>query len=323
MTVRFCHPTSTLSPRFPPTNESDLFAMHRLANVPFGIFLLMLAATTCLVSPPAMADEPAKDSEKKEEPKPVESIFKDKALEDAVRKQVFAKKYNNEPIVAADVEKISRVEGVGKQIKSLDGLEHCHALMLIDLRDNQIEDLKPIAQLKRLQSVSLSGNRIKDLSPIKELTAMQLLDVSRNQIADLQPLAEMSNLRTLYVAENDIKSLDPIAPLSKIWSLDASGNKLSSVEPVAGLKWITMLDLRNNSISDISPIAKLPAINILRLDNNEIKDLAPLVQACQKDAEGDNRFAPYLRLFLDGNPIDDKAKADAIEKLKTAGVKVK
>ncbi|MCC9599219.1 leucine-rich repeat domain-containing protein [Stieleria sp. JC731] len=297
--------------------------MQPIASKPFGFFLSTLVLTTSLVATAAKADDAAEKKEGEAKAEKVVSIFPDKALEEAVRKQVFAKKYNDEPIVAADVEKISRVEGVGQQIKNLEGLQHCHALMLIDLRDNQISDLTPIAGLKRLQSVSLSGNRIKSLEAVKDLTAMQLLDVSRNLIDDLKPLGAMSNLRTLYVAENDIKSLEPIASLSKIWSLDASGNELQSVEPVGGLKWITMLDLRNNAIVDVKPIAQLPAINILRLDNNKITDLSPLVEACKKDAEGDNRFAPFLRLYLDGNPIDEKAKAEALEALKQAGVKIK
>ena len=49
--------------------------------------------------------------------------------------------------------------GKGKGIKNLEGLQHCKALMLIDLEDNEISDLTPIAELKRLQSVTLAGQQ--------------------------------------------------------------------------------------------------------------------------------------------------------------------
>ena len=54
-------------------------------------------------------------------PKPV-SIFPDKALEAAVRSQVFAKRENQEPITAADVETVSVIEGREMGIKDLTGL---------------------------------------------------------------------------------------------------------------------------------------------------------------------------------------------------------
>ena len=89
-------------------------------------------------------------------PQPV-SIFPDKTLETAVRAEVFEKRYNDEPITEADVAKISRVINVPSvrrgdlpKIQSLEGLQHCKALMLIDLKDNEIADLKPIAQSQTL-----------------------------------------------------------------------------------------------------------------------------------------------------------------------------
>ena len=126
-----------------------------------------------------------KPEKKKEEPKKAVSAFPDKALEEAVRREVFEKRYNKQPITKDDVANISRVVGTGLKIKNLEGLQHCRALMLIDLRDNEIADLKPIAQLKRLQSVTLAGNKIKDIKPLADLVAMQLLDLSRNEVLSL------------------------------------------------------------------------------------------------------------------------------------------
>lgn len=267
------------------------------------------------------SDEP--EAKKKPEKEKVQSIFPDKALEEAVRKNVFSKRYNDEPILKEDVEKLSQVVGAGQQIRNLTGLEHCRSLMLIDLRNNQISDLKPLAKLDQLQSLTLSGNRIKDITPLENLTGMQLLDLSRNEVSDLAVVQNMGNLRTLYVAENQLHDLKPISELTKIWSLDASGNKLQSIEPVSNLRWLTSLSLRNNKISDLSPIGKLDALKRLRLENNKITDLTPLVECCKADAEGDNRFAPYLNVYLSGNPLDPAEKKSAIDQLRSFGVRVK
>ncbi len=271
------------------------------------IWILCFAA---FLAVPAFAQDEAKkeEEEKKEPPKPV-AIFPDKALESAVRAEVFAKRNNDEPIVAEDVRNISRVVGKKKGIKNLEGLQHCHAIMLIDLEDNEIEDLTPIADLKRLQSVTLAGNRIKDLKPVENLKAMQLLDLSRNEVDDLSPLKQMSNLRTLYVANNKLKTLEPIAELAKIWSLDASNNQLTDLSPVGKLKWLTTLQITGNQVESLGPLAELHELDMLLMSKNKVADLGPLVEMCRKDAEGEKRFAPYMDVYLGDNPIADKEQA--------------
>ena len=214
------------------------------------------------------------------------------ALQEAVRSEVFEKRYNKEPITKEDVANISRVVGKGKGIKNLEGLQHCKALMLIDLEDNQIADLTPIAELKRLQSVTLANNKIKDIKPLENLTAMQLLDLSGNEVSDLAALKKMSNLRTLYVAENQLKSLEPIAGLSKIWSLDASKNQLTDLGPVGKLGWLTMLDIVGNQVESLEPLTTLRELDMLLMSRNKVADLTPLVDMCRKTPKGNDASPP-------------------------------
>ena len=58
------------------------------------------------------------------------------------------------------------------------------------------------------------------------------------------------------------------------------------------------------------------------MSQNKVADLNPLVQMCKQDAEGDRRFAPYLRVYLGSNPIDEKAKAEQTKQLESFGVDV-
>jgi internalin A len=81
-------------------------------------------------------------------PKPV-AIFPDKALEAAVRKQVFAKRDNQEVLTAEDVATVSIIEGKKAGIKDLTGLEKCIALASLTLPENQITNLAPIKGLER------------------------------------------------------------------------------------------------------------------------------------------------------------------------------
>ena len=269
------------------------------------------------------ADEKKADEKQADEKTPAPaSIFPDPSLEAAIRAEVFEKRYNDEPITAEDVRNISRVVGIGKDIKSLEGLQHCKALMLIDLADNKISDLKPVADLKRLQSVTLANNQIKDLKPLEGLTAMQLLDLSGNQVDDLAALKKMSNLRSLYVANNKLTSIEPIAGLSKIWSLDVSGNQLTDLSPVSKLGWLTTLNVAGNQIESLEPLKSLSELDMLLISGNKITDLAPLVQMCQQDAQGARRFAPYMEVYLGKNPIPDDKLAEQKKQLESFGVDI-
>jgi hypothetical protein len=63
-------------------------------------------------------------------------------------------------------------------------------------------------------------------------------------------------------------------------------------------------------------------LKLLMMSKNKVMDLTPLVKAAEKDAAGPKRFAPYMRLYLGGNPLSDAAKKDQLAKLKKAGVRV-
>ena len=116
------------------------------------LFALLLSVLTTHL----LVAQDKKKEEKKAEAKKVVSIFPDKSLEKVVRRYVFAKRDNSEPLTADDVKNISTIEGKGKGIRDLRGLEQCKALQLLDLEDNDIADIDPIMDLKLLQSVNLA-----------------------------------------------------------------------------------------------------------------------------------------------------------------------
>ena len=250
-----------------------------------------------------------------------EDLIPDKNLEAAVRKEVFEKRYNTEPLTADDVKNISQVVGKGKGIKNLEGLQYCKSLMKIDLEKNEIVDLSPIKELKLLQSIDLSSNRIETLEPIAELVKSQYLQLSKNAIVDLGPLAKMSNLRSLYIADNKIKSLEPIVGLKKMWSLDVSGNTIQDAAPLSQLKGLDSINLKGCGVKNIEFVRSLTP-NIMMLNGNPIADFSPLMEVCELDSKAERRFAPFLRLYLDDTTLKEDSHAAAIERLKTAGVKI-
>jgi Leucine-rich repeat (LRR) protein len=251
-----------------------------------------------------------------------QDLFPDKALEAAVRAEVFAKRYNTEPLTVDDVKTISQVVGKGKGITNLEGLQHCGALMLIDLENNQIADLTPIKDLKLVQSLTLASNKIESIAPLENFTKLQYLDLSKNAVKDLAPVAKMTNMRSLYLSQNKIESLAPVAGLNKIWTLYVAENPITDFAPVSQLKWLSSLDVRACNISDLAFLKPLTELNYVMLAENKIADLGVVVEMAQADATGAKRFAPFWRLYLWGNPFSDAANQQQIPALKAAGSKV-
>src|SRR5579871_4922832 len=135
----------------------------------------------------------------------------DKNLEAVVRSVIFDKKDNNNEITDDDLKKVFVLEGRGKGIKDLTGMEKCTNLLQLNLTKNEIVDVSPLKEIKNLQSLDLSHNKIADVTPIGNIAALQFLELSDNQIESVQPLSNLTKLSALYIAGNKIADVAPLA----------------------------------------------------------------------------------------------------------------
>jgi internalin A len=110
--------------------------------------------------------------------------------------------------------------------------------------------------------------------------------------------------------------------LTKLSSLYLGHNQIKDISVLTKVTHLMTLELRENQIADLSPLAKQTDLNLLLLEKNKVGDLTPLVNWAKADAEGPRRCAPFLRLYLTGNPLSDAAKTKQIETLKGYGVKI-
>jgi internalin A len=247
-----------------------------------------------------------------------QDVFPDKALEKAIRWEVFEKRYNDQPITVDDVKSISQVIARGKGIKNLEGLQHCKAIMKIDLANNEISDLAPIAELKQTQSLDLSGNQIANLESLKNLILMQYLQLSKNRIQDLSPIAGMQKLNALYLNENQVSNVQPIVGLKKLATLQLAGNPIESIQDLSALKHLKTLNLRNCKLKRVEFLASLNEVSLVMLDQNPLETLMPLVTSCEAGTA--KQSAPFLRLYLD--PEQLKNLTPEVDRLKATNVKI-
>lgn len=253
-------------------------------------------------------------------PLPIVSPFTDKNLEAVVKEEL---KHSKGELSDSNLANVYFLNASGKKITNLKGLEKCPNLAELNLANNQITDLTPLKDLKNLQSLTLTSNKIADLGPLSGLAKLQYLELSNNQVAKLDPLSGLSSLSSLYLTGNKISDLTPLGSLIRLSSLSLGKNQIRDLSALAKVNKLRTLELIENQIEDLTPLAKQTELGILMLDKNQIKDLTPLVAAAKADAEGPKRFAPYLELYLAGNPLSDAAKAEQLATLKKIGVRVK
>ena len=252
-----------------------------------------------------------------------EDLFPDKSLEAAVRSQVYAKRKSSAPLTEDDVKNVSEVRAVGKGIKSLEGLQYCKSLQLLDLRENKVSSLLPLKDLTRLQSVRLADNKIESLDPIAGLDRVQLLDLSGNAVKDLSSLAKMTNLRTLYLSGNPISEIDVLEALPKMTSLHLDDTKVASIEMLAKLSWLSTLTIAKTQVSRVDALKSLRQLRNLDLSETPVSDLSPLVVMAEGDEEG--RFASFWKIHLAGTPAVERlteASKKAIDRLQSLGVRL-
>jgi hypothetical protein len=246
----------------------------------------------------------------------------DKNLEAAVRAVIFEKRDTTDEITDDDLKKVFVLDAKGKGIKDLTGMEKCTNLLQFIAAKNEIVDVAPLKDIKNLQYLDVGNNKIVDVTPIGNIAALQLLDLSDNQIVNVEPLGGLAKLSALYLPGNQIVDVAPLAKLERLSSLDLARNQITDIKPLTNVGVLSLLKLSGNQISDITPLAKPLQVRMLLLENNKLTDLAPFVAAAWTDAAGEKRFAPFLRLYITGNPLSDAAKTTQLDALKGAGVKV-
>jgi Leucine-rich repeat (LRR) protein len=82
------------------------------------------------------------------------------------------------------------------------------------------------------------------------------------------------------------------------------------------------MDLSDNPISDIEPLTKQTDLTLCMIRNAKVENLQPLLAWARADSESQKRFAPFLRLYLEGNPLSDAAKDEQIKALKDLGMRI-
>ena len=176
-----------------------------------------------------------------------------------------------------EMEKISSLEIEGKNIASLEGLQHAKNLLQIYASNNNISDITPLSGLSKLRYIHLNNNKISDITSLHNLNMLITLSLRNNNINNTGELSRFAQLREVYLSNNNISDLSKLSELPNfLQTLDLSNNNISDISKLSSCINLTSLNLSNNSISDISKLSSLIKLKNIVLDNNNISDISSL-----------------------------------------------
>ncbi len=228
-------------------------------------------------------------------------------------------------ITNQDLWTIINLNGIGRNISNISGIEYCSGLRILKLRENYIINIEPLAELVSLNYVDLQNNRISDIKPLVDNPGLGIGDdelyLLNNPLSDISILLykPMIQARGVKVYSNAIAAypevLDIIDPnfetvlrehlnkptgdiltteLETITNLNAQNRNIITVYGIEFCINLNTLDVGENSISDLIPISKLKQLSILKAGNNRIHDISPL-----------SNLLNLQYLILSSNPIDN------------------
>ncbi|HOQ89034.1 MAG TPA: leucine-rich repeat domain-containing protein [Candidatus Hydrogenedentes bacterium] len=146
-------------------------------------------------------------------------FFKDKALENAVRK-ALGRPFGL--LTTRDLRKLGELQAAGLGITDLSGLEYCESLTVLNLRGNAVSSISPLNNLKNLVRLDLGENKIKNIEPVAGMLLLQelILYGDENEVVDWNPLR--SN-----VLAGGLGAGDTVVLPTKT-TIDSSGNPLAN-----------------------------------------------------------------------------------------------
>lgn len=211
------------------------------------------------------------------EPIKVNNIkFKDKVLEDAIKKQLNVQNRN---LSTDDMKKLTELTISEDTIYSLEGIQYAINLKKLNIKKSNIISLRPLSKLYLLEELSIESSKIKDIDFIEDLT----------------------NLKTLTLKNGYIENIKTIGSLRRLSYLDLSGNKIRRLDSIRGLYGLKHLDLHNNLIEDVFNLGDLRKIQVCNLNNNLINKISP-VKSMVLNRDKNDRAS--VELHIDNNLID-------------------
>ncbi|MDR0603263.1 MAG: leucine-rich repeat domain-containing protein [Bacteroidales bacterium] len=163
---------------------------------------------------------------------------------------------NNKPETIVELEKLYGISLQKIDAEKFDSSSlNCYAVNNLDeithlnLKNNQIGEIKGLDKLTNLQELNLSSNKISEIKGLDKLTNLQILYLYNNQISEIKGLNKLTNLQELDLRYNYIGEIKGLNKLKNLRELKLSDNQISEIkglESIINGKKFNRLLIHNN-----------------------------------------------------------------------------
>jgi hypothetical protein len=102
------------------------------------------------------------------------------------------------------LEDLESLDLAGYGVETLDGIQHCVHVTVLDLSNNEIIDIAELSQLPFLQELFLSDNLIGYIDSLSFAKDLRILDLSNNKVDDISPLFTLDRLEYVNILGNPV-----------------------------------------------------------------------------------------------------------------------
>lgn len=120
----------------------------------------------------------------------------------ALKRRVYGNMNVDFPIYL--LEDLEEIDMADYDLESLDGIEACRYVRVVDLTNNNLTDLTELGHIRQVERLYLANNHIGMIDALSKLVVLQVLDISFNDVDDLSPLFELNHLNYLNVMGNRV-----------------------------------------------------------------------------------------------------------------------
>jgi len=166
------------------------------------------------------------------------------------------------------------------KIKSLDGVNQLDGLLSLRLRGNAVTSIDfQNTMLLRLSDLDMKNNNITDVRNLYCLRSLSALDLEDNRLSDFSTSEAMGGLRYLKLSGNNLENIDvSMFPNLRLLYLDR--NRLNIVSGLLKTKYLDSLSLReqqDGTVIDKSFLSDACEVRKLFLSGNFLGTFEPLV----------------------------------------------
>lgn len=102
------------------------------------------------------------------------------------------------------LEDFEEFEMANRGLESLDGVEYCIHVKILDVSNNNLTDIENLWGLKNLEELYLANNQIGFIDVLSNLNNLKIIDISGNQIDDITPILELPQLEYVNLIGNPV-----------------------------------------------------------------------------------------------------------------------